>query len=177
MPLSSDTNIVLIGMPASGKSTLGVVLAKRTGRRFVDTDLLVQERAGKPLQQIIAEDGVAALRALEDECVAALSCRGTVIATGGSVVYSDASVSYLRRGGVLVHLHVDLEELAGRMTDIDTRGLVRRPGQTLADLYAERLPLYRRAADVEVNCSGLTPVEAVSALERALASLTWEHGR
>jgi len=177
VPLSSDTNIVLIGMPASGKSTLGVVLAKRTGRRFVDTDLLVQERAGKPLQQIITDDGVAALRALEDECIAALSCRATVIATGGSVVYSDVSVSHLRRGGVLVHLCVGLDELAGRITDIDTRGLVRRPGQDLADLYAERLPLYRRAADVEVDCSGLTPVEAVSAVERALATPARERGR
>ncbi len=177
MPIPQHINVVLIGMPAAGKSTIGVVLAKRTGRAFVDTDLLVQERAGKPLQQIIADEGTSALRALEDQCVAELRCRAAVIATGGSVVYSDESVAHLRRGGVLVYLNVPLAELAVRLTDADTRGLVRRPGQSLSELYRERAPLYRRAADVEVDCSGLAPAEAVSAVERALAATDWKEGQ
>ncbi len=163
---------MLIGMPAAGKSTIGVVLAKRSRRRFVDTDLLLQERAGRPLQQILSEEGIEAFRRLEEQCVLSLDCRQTVVATGGSVVYSSRAVGHLARGGVLVYLHVPVEELVARIPDMDTRGMVRRPGQSFEDLYAERLPLYRRAADVEVDCSGMSPVETVAAVERALSKAT-----
>ncbi|RMD83966.1 MAG: shikimate kinase [Candidatus Dadabacteria bacterium] len=159
-------------MPAAGKSTIGVVLAKRSRRRFVDTDLLLQERAGRPLQQILSEEGIEAFRRLEEQCVLSLDCRQTVVATGGSVVYSSRAVGHLARGGVLVYLHVPVEELVARIPDMDTRGMVRRPGQSFEDLYAERLPLYRRAADVEVDCSGMSPVETVAAVERALSKAT-----
>jgi shikimate kinase len=145
------TNIVLIGMPGAGKSTVGVVLAKRLGFDFLDTDVLLQSRQGRRLQEIIDGDGLAAFRQLEEAALLSLACRRTVIATGGSVVYSQAAMTALRAGGTIVFLDLPLAELARRIQDMNSRGVVIDPGETFADLFARRLPLYRRWAELTVD--------------------------
>ncbi len=152
---STRRNIVLIGMAGAGKSTVGVLLAKRSARDFVDTDVLIQARAGRPLQQIVDGDGYLALRAIEEQTLLGLELEGHVIATGGSAVYSEAAMAHLGQHGVRVLLDLPLAEVERRVSDIGSRGLARRPGQSLADLYRERLPLYRCHADITVDCEGL----------------------
>jgi len=158
-------------MPAVGKSTAGVLLAKRTARAFIDTDVGIQTVAGRSLQEIIERDGIEAFRCLEERYVLALDCRATVIATGGSVVYSAAAMEHLGSLGVIVHLRLELGALERRLADFASRGIVRRPGQTLAELYAERMPLYERYANVAIDCTGREPAGVVAAIEEALAGI------
>lgn len=150
------SNIVLIGMPGAGKSTVGVILAKQTARDFVDTDLLIQNRDGRPLQQIVDSDGYLELRRIEQEVLLELSVRNSVIATGGSAVYSEPSMKHLKAGGILVFLEVGVATLEERVHDFSTRGLAKRPDQSFTELFAERSSLYRRYADVTVVCDGLS---------------------
>jgi len=162
-------NLVLIGMPGAGKSTVGVLLAKTAGRSFVDTDLLIQEGEGRPLQSLLDEKGAAGFQALEERYLRALHVRGAVIATGGSAVYSAAAMDHLRRGGPVVYLAATLPTLAGRLGAWEEgRGVVRRPGQTLADLFAERDPLYRRYAEAVIATDGLPHDAVVRAVLRAV---------
>lgn len=149
--MNSDANIVLIGMPGSGKSTVGVILAKMISYGFIDTDLLIQSREGRTLQAIVDTDGHLALRRIEERVICDLDCRRHVIATGGSVVYSPPAMAHLSTGGVVVFLDVDLATLAARIDNFETRGLARRPDQSLADLFAERSALYARYADLTVD--------------------------
>lgn len=157
-------NIVLIGMPGSGKSTIGVLLAKKLGLDFVDTDLLIQLREGRTLQQILHTDGYLALRAIEENVLLGLSVDGAVVATGGSAVYSDDAMAYLRAMGTVVFLDAPLEEVRLRVTDFEERGIAAAPGTSLEQLYDERLPLYRRHAGVTVDCAGLTKEQVVDAI-------------
>jgi shikimate kinase len=135
------TNIVLIGMPGAGKSTVGVVLAKRLGFDFLDTDVLIQARQGRRLQEIINSEGLLAFRQIEEAALISLPCRHTVIATGGSAVYSEAGMGALKAYGTIVFLDIPLEDLMLRICDMDTRGMVIDPGETFPDLHARRLPL------------------------------------
>ncbi len=146
----SARNVILIGMPGSGKSTVGVILAKLLACDFVDTDLLIQQADGRPLQRIVDEDGYLALRAIEERVICALECHDTVIATGGSAPYSEQAMHHLGGGGTIVFLDVDLEMITRRIGDYATRGLAKRPEQTLADLFVERRELYTRYADLTV---------------------------
>jgi len=155
-------------MPAVGKSTVGVLLAKRTSRDFVDTDVVIQQGEGRRLRDIIADDGIDAFRATEERYVLALACKATVVATGGSVVYSEPAMKHLAALGTIVFLELPLEELRSRRPDFDAHGLVRRPGQDLAALLAEREPLYRRWADVTVDCRGLGHDAVVDAVCTAM---------
>lgn len=148
-------NIVLIGMPGAGKSTCGLLLAKQTSRPFIDTDVWIQSLEGCRLQKIIDTRGIEAMRAVEEQRVLELSVRGHVVATGGSVVYSEAAMAHLRQEAVSIFLEVGIDALHARLGDAAERGIVRRPEQSFADLYAERLPLYRRYADFTVACDGL----------------------
>lgn len=148
------TNIVLIGMPGAGKSTVGVILAKAQKKRFVDTDLVIQEETGRHLQEILDADGPAAFRKLEEETVLSHTFRNTVIATGGSVVLGEKAMEHLKKGGVVVYLEVPFAEIEKRLRNITTRGIVLEKGQSLRDIYNERVPLYRRYADITINCSG-----------------------
>ena len=148
------SNLILIGMPASGKSTAGVVLAKLLGYSFLDTDLLIQGREGSRLHEIIEDRGIDGFLAAEEAACLSVQAERCVIATGGSVVYSEAAMAHLKSLGCVVYLEVELETLTGRLKDIRGRGVVLRPGQTLAELYAERVMLYEKYADLTVSEAG-----------------------
>jgi len=165
---SRPGNVALIGMPGAGKSTLGVLLAKRTAREFLDTDLRIQEAERTSLRELIEERGVEAFRRIEERCVAAIDCQACVIATGGSVVYSTVAMGRLARIAVCIYLDVPPSELATRLGSLSERGVVRAPGQELEDLYAERRPLYERWADLRIDCDGLGHDEAVARVLTAL---------
>ena len=152
-------DIVLIGMPGSGKSTVGVLLAKALGCLFTDVDLLISHRAKKPLQCILDEDGLEAFLALEEEVGSRLRAENTVIATGGSMVISDKAMRHLKTLGTVVYIDVPFEEIERRVTNIKTRGIVFHPNETLADVYRERKPLYERWADLTVKVEATDGIE------------------
>ena len=163
-------NVILIGMPGSGKSTVGVLLAKALGWGFLDTDLLLQQETGKQLYETIRDEGLAAFLALEGAAVCTLRpAKPTVIATGGSVVLEEAAMAHLTRLGTTVYLQLPLSEVERRLGDITTRGVAMTPGETLGDVYALRTPLYERYAHLTVAAAGQTLEETVAAVLRALA--------
>lgn len=164
------SNIVLIGMPGSGKSTVGVLLAKRLSLGFIDTDLLIQSREGRPLQQIVDNTGYLALRRIEEEVLLALQCRDHVIATGGSAAYSMAAMQHLKASSTVVFLHADIQTLEHRVHDFATRGLAKRPDQSLDNLFQERLSLYRQYADITIDSSNLSHEEVCCRIMSALQS-------
>lgn len=153
------TNIVLIGMPGVGKSTVGVILAKHSARAFIDTDVLIQTEQKTTLQQIVDTSGYLQLRKIEEDALLRLQCDNTVISTGGSAVYSDAAMQHLRAIGVIVYLQLDLPALEQRVADFSLRGLAKRADQSFADLYAERTPLYAKYAEVRIDCGHKTVEE------------------
>ena len=166
--LSGDANIVLIGMPGVGKSTVGVLLAKALSRSFLDTDVYIQAREGRRLQDILDAEGTVAFRAIEEGHMLSLRRRGHVIATGGSVVYSEAAMRHLKASGIAVYLDLPIGLLERRLTNLDSRGVVMERGQSLAALFRERLPLYARHADIVVSCKGLTHEQTVARITAAL---------
>ena len=155
--MNDRTNFVLIGMPASGKSTLGVQLAKWMSKGFMDTDLLVQARAGISMQAFQDANGMEAYQALECDVVKSVVCENCVIATGGSAVYCEGAMGHLKSLARIIFLDVPLDEIKRRIGDTSERGVVIRPGMTLDDLYAERHPLYLKHADAVIECAGKTP--------------------
>lgn len=146
--------IVLIGMPGAGKSTVGVVLAKRMGYSFLDSDLVIQEKYGRLLHELIEEKGVEGFWKIENEVNASLEKPCCVIATGGSAVYGSEAMEHLCEIGTVVYLKLSYEEIEARLGDLNARGVTLKPGQTLRDLYAERIPLYEKYAHVTVDCEG-----------------------
>jgi shikimate kinase len=162
-------NIILIGMPAVGKSTVGVLLAKQLGLGFMDTDLLIQTGENRYLRDIIATQGMEGFCALEERYLLEVRAKRYVIATGGSVVYSPAAMAHLGSLGTIVYLQVSLVALEARLANITDRGVVHAPGQTIADLYRQRTPLYDRYARVTVNCDSLDPDQTVEAICAQLA--------
>lgn len=157
-------NLILIGMAGAGKSTIGVLLAEQISFGFIDTDVLLQARESRTLQQIVDQDGCLGMQAAEERLVCSLVCSNQVIATGGSVIYSESAMQHLRALGRIIFLHLPLSELLSRLVDLDTRGLVRQARQSVADLYAERLPLYRRYADLTIDCEGLNQEQVAQAI-------------
>ncbi len=153
---STKTNIVLIGMPGAGKSTVGVILAKKMLRDFVDTDLLIQAAEGRCLQEIVDTDGYLRLREIEEQLLLSLDVQNHVVATGGSAVYSDRAMNYLKSHGQLIFLQVELVALQARVPDYSSRGLAKHLDQSFDELFEERLQLYRRYADITITCAGLT---------------------
>lgn len=147
-------NIILIGMPGVGKNTLGVVLAKVLGFQFIDADLLIQEQERKKLHQIIKEVGINGFMEIENQVNASIEAERSVIATGGSVVYCRQAMSHLKEIGTVVYLKVSLSTLEKRLGNLKRRGVILKKGQTLKDLYEERVPLYEKYADVVVDEKG-----------------------
>lgn len=154
-------NIILIGMPGAGKSTVGVVLAKKLGYAFVDSDLVIQSREGKLLHEIIEEQGIEGFWAVEEKANASIDAHRTVIATGGSVVYERRAMEHLKQIGVVVYLKLSCAAIADRLGDLSERGVTLREGQGLAELYAERVPMYEQYADVTIDCEELSIREIV----------------
>ena len=148
-----DKNIVLIGMPGVGKSTVGVLLAKALGRYFLDSDVFIQAIRGRSLQEIIDTDGLEAFCKIEEEYVACIDLTNAVIATGGSVVYSETAMRHLIEHGVIVHLDLPIEQIEERLRNLSTRGVVIEPGQTVHSLYDQRQPFYRRYAQLTIDCT------------------------
>ena len=144
-------NVVLIGMPGSRKSTVGVVLAKVLGYRFVDSDLVIQEEEGKLLHEIISERGMEGFLEVENKINSSLTLEKSVIATGGSVIYGEQAMEHLREIGTIVYLKLPYRNLRRRLGNLKDRGVVLKPGQTLKGLYEERTPLYEKYADLVVD--------------------------
>lgn len=169
--MAKKSNIVLIGMPGAGKSTLGVVLAKVLGMDFVDGDILIQNQVGNTLQKIIDAQGVDGFLQVENDVLAAVDVQNTVISTGGSAVYSDEAMRHLTDIGTVVYLDVSLEELRSRLGSLHERGVVMRKGvsMSLDEIFEERGPLYRKYAEVTLQTDGLTVREATRKLVDALS--------
>ncbi|NKI19415.1 shikimate kinase [Spongiibacter sp. KMU-166] len=160
--------IILIGMPASGKSTIGRVLAGQLNRPFVDGDDVIVESEGMGLQTLLDQHGYLALREAEERALMAKEFHGVVLATGGSVVYSDRLVRHLRRFGPLVYLALSLHEVRGRLNNFATRGIACAPGASLEEIYAEREALYVRHADLVVAAGGQSEAELAESIKQAL---------
>ncbi len=162
-------NIVLIGMPSCGKSTAGVLLAKRIGFGFLDCDLIIQREENALLSEIIAKKGAEGYLEIENRVSGGVSCENCVVATGGSVCYCEEAMGRLKELGTVVYLRIGAAEMQRRIPNLEKRGVVMRSGiETLGALYRERVPLYEKYADVTVDCSGLSVEETSEAVMRAL---------
>ncbi|MBF0280014.1 MAG: shikimate kinase [SAR324 cluster bacterium] len=155
----SERNVVLIGMPGAGKSTIGVILAKQSAHDFVDTDVLIQLEEKRTLQEILDSKGKKGFHQIEERVLLSHHFSNHIIATGGSAVYSEAAMAHLKSAGIAVFLQVDYGELERRLTNLDSRGVTTEPGQTLRELFEERQILYRKYADVVINCDRLSQLE------------------
>lgn len=165
-------NITLIGMPGSGKSTVGVLLAKAMGLNFLDVDILIQQREGQLLQEILDDHGVDHFLDAEEAAVKSIHCSRTVIAPGGSAVCREGAISHLKALGPVVYLRVPMEELNTRIKNLSSRGIAMQPGQTLADVMAYRAPLYERYADLTVDIlPGQDLGQTMQEVRRRLAQL------
>ncbi len=166
---AAANNIVLIGMPASGKSTVGVILAKILGMDFLDTDLLIQKRSGMRLPDLIEAKGISGFMSVEEEVCASVDVRDTVIATGGSVVYGRRAMEHLKHIGTVVYLKVGYEILMQRLHNVRQRGVVLKEGQSVSELYKERTVLYEAYADITVSEEGREIEETVTAVAEAVS--------
>lgn len=163
-------NIVLIGMPGSGKSTVGVLLAKALLCHFVDTDLIIQAKHGKSLCEIINDIGIDGFIKTENEILSQQSFENTVVATGGSAVYGKEAMNNLKKNGIVVYIKLPPEVIESRINNITTRGIAMPEGFTIKQLYDERAPLYEKYADITVDCSNLEIEETVKRIADAVNS-------
>ena len=166
--MDDKTDLILIGMPGAGKSTVGVLLAKHLGADFLDTDILLQTGEKGLLQEIIGRHGIDGFRRIEQRYMLAIRPDCGVVATGGSAVYSHKAMMHLKSLGPVVHLGIGLASLTRRLGNLDERGVVRMPGQTIGMLYEQRRPLYEKYADIVVACDRMTPDQVVSAVLRQI---------
>lgn len=169
--IDGKTNLVLVGMPGAGKSTIGVLLAKRLAMDFVDTDLLIQVQYGDALQEIVNTKGYLELRKIEESVICSIDHLSYIIATGGSAVYSDKAMKHLKKTSKVVFLDVPFDEILRRVVDFDTRGIAMRSDQTFEDLYQERRPLYQKYADINVQCDGKNQESITSEICKTLENL------
>ncbi len=159
-------NIILIGMPGAGKSTVGVILAKRVGFHFIDTDLIIQGQEKRRLQQIIDTQGLENFRKIEEQMLLSLHAEHSVIATGGSVIYSETGLKTLSNSGYLIYLHLPFPTLQQRVADMGQRGLVMAKEQTFEQLYQERTPLYEKFADLTISGAEITAEQVAAKIEK-----------
>ena len=162
-------NVVLIGMPGAGKSTIGVVLAKNLGISFMDSDLVIQEQEGKKLHELISEHGLEGFIEIEDRVNASLQPKKAAIATGGSVVYGKNAMEHLNEIGTVIYLKLSYESIEDRLGDLTERGVVLRESQTLKDLYEERVPLYEKYANIVIDCDEKNIREIVTEIAKRLS--------
>lgn len=167
-------NIVLIGMPGCGKSTVGVLLAKVLGMHFVDTDVVFQAREGKKLQRIIEEIGIDDFLKREEQAILGFHWNKTVIATGGSVVYGKSAMKHLHENGLVVYIRLPYSVIERRLSNLATRGVTLREGQTLKDLYDERIPLYEKEADIVFDAAGFEIEKTVASIARRIEAWNGE---
>lgn len=170
MNWEKENNIILIGMPGVGKSTIGVILAKIMGYRFVDADIVIQEQEGRLLKDIIAQEGVDGFIKIEDRVNRNLNMKKAVIATGGSAVYGKNAMENYKETSTIIYLKLDYEALDDRLSDIKGRGVVLRDGQTLKDIYDERTKLYEKYADIIIDEGSLDVEKTVERLLEELES-------
>ena len=161
-------NIVLIGMPASDKSTVGVILAKVLGKKFIDTDLVIQQRENALLAEIIKEKGVCGFMKCEEEAILSVEENNTVIATGGSAVYGEKAMEHLKENGTVIYLKVDKDELFNRLHNIKERGVVLKPNETLEEMFESRSVLYEKYADIIIEEDGSTIEETIEKIQDKL---------
>lgn len=159
-------NVILIGMPGSGKSTIGVVLAKVLGYEFIDTDILIQKLEGKKLSKIIEEKGIEGFVSLENRVISEIKAKRHVIATGGSAVYGKEAMEHLKSIGKIVYLKIGYKELCKRLGDLKARGVVLKEGQSFFELYKERIPLYEMYADFTIDEKNKYIREIVDEIEK-----------
>lgn len=162
---SNISNIALIGMPGCGKSTVGVVLAKAMGYQFIDCDLLIQKKEGKLLSELIADNGVAGFHEIENRVISSIGVDKNVIATGGSAIYGEDAMAHLREIARVIYLKLPYEEIEERLGDLHQRGITIEPGETLRDLYDQRVPLYEKYAHEIVDTKGLLLRESVAKIK------------
>ncbi len=165
------SNITLIGMPASGKSTVGVLLAKRMGYSFVDVDIVIQEKTGKLLKEIIAEQGTDGFIRVEEQINRELDVRRSVIAPGGSVIYGESAMEHLKEISTIVYLKLSYQSVKRRLGNLTDRGVALKDGMTLRDLYNERVPLYEKYADITVEEGKKGPGATVDELRELLEGM------
>jgi len=161
-------NIILIGMPGAGKSTIGVILAKRIGFHFIDTDLLIQSQEKRRLQQLIDTQGLNNFRQIEEQILLDLHVEQTIIATGGSVVYAEKGLEKLATSGYLIYLQLELSTLQRRIADMGQRGLVMNKGQTFEQLHLERTPLYEEFSDLTITCKEMNAEQVAAMIENQI---------
>ena len=166
--MNTQRNIILIGMPGVGTSTIGVIAAKQLGYQFVDADLLIQQQEKRLLHEIISEEGVDGFLEIENRVNASIQTEGAVIATGGSVIYGKEAMEHLSSIGTVVYLKLPYPELKRRLRNLKDLGVVLKDGQTLQDLYDERTPLYEKYADIIVDETGLEIEETREKMEQML---------
>ena len=162
------SNVTLIGMPSAGKSTIGVLLAKRLGYSFIDADILIQEKEGRLLKEIIAQEGMDGFLQVENRVNASIEAKRSVIAPGGSVIYGKEAMEHLKEISTVVYLKMSYEELERRVGDVVDRGVALKEGMTLRDLYDERTAYYERYADITIDEEGMTPGQTVDLLRAML---------
>ena len=162
------SNITMIGMPSSGKSTIGVLLAKRLGYSFVDVDIVIQEKEGRLLKEIISTEGMDGFLAVENRVNAGLDVKKSVIAPGGSVIYGAEAMEHLKEISQVVYLKMSYEEMEKRIGNVVDRGVALKDGMTLRDLYNERVPYYEKYADIVIDEEGMTSGDTVDALREIL---------
>lgn len=161
-------NIVLIGMPGAGKSTIGVLLAKALNYDFIDADLVIQKQNNKKLYEIINEKGIDEFLQIENDTIANINVTGTVIATGGSAVYGSEAMEHMQENGVVVYLKLSCVEIINRISNIKTRGIAMKDGKTIFDIYNERVPLYEKYAHITIDAEGTSVEECVSLVADAI---------
>lgn len=161
-------NIVLIGMPGAGKSTIGVLLAKAINYDFLDADLVIQKQNNKKLYEIINEKGIDEFLMIENDTIVGLNVSETVIATGGSAVYGHEAMEHMRKNGIIIYLKLSCVEIINRISNITTRGIAMKEGKTIFDIYDERVPLYEKYADIIIDAEGTDIEECVTLVANAL---------
>ncbi|MCG8687708.1 MAG: shikimate kinase [Desulfobacterales bacterium] len=167
--MKTKENLALIGMPAVGKSTVGVLLAKKMGYAFQDTDILIQTKEKMTLAQIIEAKGLTEFLNIEAKHLLSLNCSRQVIATGGSVIYREHAMNHLAKTSTIVYLSVDLPVLLTRLSDLEARGVAIDPGRGVDDLYKERTPLYDKFCDIKIDCGQMQPAEVVARVMEAVS--------